>query len=78
MALLVILLVALADFFLGSVIGPRNDTIKSKGFVGYSGKLYLLTCSQRYNFVTIKRCHSANDITGASECSQIFVLNMSM
>lgn len=35
--LLVILLIAILDFFIGSFIGPRNDEVKAKGFVGFNG-----------------------------------------
>lgn len=37
LVLLVILLVAVADFFIGSFIGP-NDEAKSRGFLGYNGR----------------------------------------
>lgn len=37
MGLLVILLVAILDFFLGAIIGPRSDDTKAKGFVGFNG-----------------------------------------
>lgn len=36
LGLLVILLVAIADFLIGAIIGPKNDTEKSKGFVGFN------------------------------------------
>ena len=35
LGLLVILLVAIADFLIGTFIGPQNDEAKAKGFVGY-------------------------------------------
>jgi solute carrier family 12 sodium/potassium/chloride transporter 2 len=35
LGLLVILLVAIADFMIGTFIGPQNDEVKAKGFVGY-------------------------------------------
>lgn len=34
--LLVILLVAIGDYIVGSFIGPKNDSDLAKGFVGYS------------------------------------------
>ncbi|XP_045467034.1 bumetanide-sensitive sodium-(potassium)-chloride cotransporter isoform X2 [Harmonia axyridis] len=34
--LLVILLVAILDFFIGSFLGPQNELSKAKGFVGYN------------------------------------------
>jgi UPF0716 family protein affecting phage T7 exclusion len=37
LGLLVILLVAIADFIIGTFIGPQNDEAKAKGFIGYDG-----------------------------------------
>ncbi|KAJ4451626.1 hypothetical protein ANN_03095 [Periplaneta americana] len=37
--LLVILLVAIADFIIGTFIGPQNDAAKAKGFLGYDTRL---------------------------------------
>ncbi|CAG9856533.1 unnamed protein product [Phyllotreta striolata] len=34
--LLIILLVAIGDFFVGSFIGPRDEESKAKGFIGYN------------------------------------------
>lgn len=36
--LLVILLAAIVDFLIGTLIGPKSDLEKAKGFVGYNGK----------------------------------------
>ena len=36
--LLIILLAAMADFVIGSFIGPMSDEEYSRGFVGYNGK----------------------------------------
>lgn len=36
--LLVILLVAIGDYVVGSLIGPKSDEDVAKGFVGFSGK----------------------------------------
>lgn len=36
--LLVILLAAIADFLIGSLVGPKSDLEQAKGFVGYNGK----------------------------------------
>jgi len=36
--LLVILSVALANFVAGSIMGPRTDQAKARGFLGYSSK----------------------------------------
>lgn len=38
LGLLVILLVAIADFAIGTFIGPKDEVEKAKGFVGYSGE----------------------------------------
>ena len=38
MGLLIILLAAMADFVIGSFIGPMSDEEYSRGFVGYNGK----------------------------------------
>jgi len=35
LGLLAILLVAIADFVIGTFIGPQNDEAKAKGFIGY-------------------------------------------
>jgi solute carrier family 12 sodium/potassium/chloride transporter 2 len=35
LALLIVLLVAIADFMIGTIIGPQNDETKAKGFIGY-------------------------------------------
>ena len=37
--LLIILLIAIADFFIGTIIGPKSDSEKAKGFIGYNGQL---------------------------------------
>lgn len=36
MGLLIILLVAIADFLLGALIGPKSDSDKAKGFIGFN------------------------------------------
>ncbi|XP_014229251.1 bumetanide-sensitive sodium-(potassium)-chloride cotransporter [Trichogramma pretiosum] len=38
--LLVILLVAIADFVIGSLIGPKSDLERARGFVGYNAELF--------------------------------------
>lgn len=38
MGLLVILVVAIADFVIGTFIGPKNDEDRARGFEGYSRK----------------------------------------
>lgn len=37
--LLIILLIAIGDYIIGSIIGPKSDAELAKGFVGYSCKL---------------------------------------
>ena len=39
LGLLVILLVAIVDFLIGTMIGPKNDTERAKGFIGFNSKL---------------------------------------
>lgn len=48
MGLLVILLVAILDFIIGSLIPPK-DEYKAKGFIGYNGKYYDFSCKVQYN-----------------------------
>lgn len=36
--MLVILLVAIADYLIGSFVGPKSDEDLAQGFVGYNGK----------------------------------------
>ncbi|XP_043523136.1 bumetanide-sensitive sodium-(potassium)-chloride cotransporter [Frieseomelitta varia] len=38
--LLVILLFAIADFMIGTFIGPKDDQERAKGFIGYNGDLF--------------------------------------
>lgn len=35
--LLIILLVAIGDFMIGTFVGPKSDLERAEGFVGYSG-----------------------------------------
>ncbi|KAL1488426.1 hypothetical protein ABEB36_014899 [Hypothenemus hampei] len=39
LVLLIILIVAIFDFLIGCLIGPKNDVTKAKGFVGFNGTL---------------------------------------
>ncbi|XP_065077578.1 bumetanide-sensitive sodium-(potassium)-chloride cotransporter isoform X2 [Ochlerotatus camptorhynchus] len=39
--LLIILLIAIADFIIGTLIGPKSDMDVARGFVGYNGTLLL-------------------------------------
>lgn len=39
--LLIILLAAIADFLIGTVVGPKSELERAKGFVGYNGKRWL-------------------------------------
>ncbi|XP_017956901.1 bumetanide-sensitive sodium-(potassium)-chloride cotransporter isoform X2 [Drosophila navojoa] len=38
--LLIILLAAIADFIIGSLIGPKNEGERAKGFIGYNATLF--------------------------------------
>lgn len=38
--LLIILLLAIADFMIGTIIGPKNDQERAKGFIGYNADLF--------------------------------------
>lgn len=38
LGLLVILLIALVDFLIGSFVGPKDDKEYAKGFVGYDSE----------------------------------------
>uniref|UniRef100_A0A0C9QA88 NKCL_1 protein n=1 Tax=Fopius arisanus TaxID=64838 RepID=A0A0C9QA88_9HYME len=40
LGLLVILLIALADFIIGTFIGPKSDQDYAKGFIGYNANLF--------------------------------------
>lgn len=52
LGLLVILLVAIADFLIGTIIGPKSDAERAKGFIGYNGKLARITLQHFYVFCT--------------------------
>jgi len=39
--LLIILLVAIGDFMIGTFIGPKSEQEKAKGFIGYNGNVRL-------------------------------------
>lgn len=39
--LLIILLVAIGDFILGTIIGPKSDLEMAKGFLGYNSKIFI-------------------------------------
>lgn len=41
--LLFILLLAIVDFFLGSLIGPKSPIEYAKGFIGYNGNFIIFT-----------------------------------
>lgn len=38
--LLIILLLAIADFMIGTFIGPKDDQERAKGFMGYNGNIH--------------------------------------
>lgn len=40
--LLIILLVAIGDFILGTIIGPKSDLEMAKGFLGYNSKKLII------------------------------------
>ncbi|XP_059613591.1 bumetanide-sensitive sodium-(potassium)-chloride cotransporter isoform X2 [Phlebotomus argentipes] len=46
--LLVILLVAIADFLIGTLIGPKSDLEMAKGFVGYNATVFVENLSPEY------------------------------
>lgn len=39
LVLLVILLVAVVDFFIGCLVGPRTDAVRAKGFLGFNANV---------------------------------------
>lgn len=59
--LLVILLVAIVDFIIGTLIGPKSDTELSKGFIGYNltllkenfGPDYRTVQGEQHNFFSV-------------------------
>lgn len=46
--LLIILLAAIADFLIGSAIGPKSDIEYARGFVGYSGSMLMANFGPDY------------------------------
>lgn len=40
LGLLIVLLAAIADFFLGSLIGPKSNDDRAKGYVGFNSKFH--------------------------------------
>ena len=56
--LLIILLVAIGDFIIGTFMGPKNDLERAQGFVGYSGNIastFFFTYSFNIIYVVITR-----------------------
>jgi solute carrier family 12 sodium/potassium/chloride transporter 2 len=51
--LLIILLVAIADFMIGTFIGPKSEEEKAKGFIGYNGNVRLTSLSTQYSSIFI-------------------------
>lgn len=41
--LLIILLIAIVDFVIGSIIGPKSDEELAQGFLGYNSKCVYLS-----------------------------------
>lgn len=39
--LLVILLIAIVDFIVGTFVGPKSDLEQAKGFLGYNSKILM-------------------------------------
>ncbi|XP_017891729.2 bumetanide-sensitive sodium-(potassium)-chloride cotransporter-like [Ceratina calcarata] len=48
--LLVILLLAIADFVIGTFIGPKDDEERAKGFIGYNANLLEENFSPDYRY----------------------------
>ncbi|XP_062565684.1 bumetanide-sensitive sodium-(potassium)-chloride cotransporter isoform X2 [Armigeres subalbatus] len=46
--LLIILLIAIADFMIGTIIGPKSDLDIARGFVGYNGTLLMENLQSDY------------------------------
>ncbi|XP_055540549.1 bumetanide-sensitive sodium-(potassium)-chloride cotransporter isoform X1 [Wyeomyia smithii] len=46
--LLIILLVAIADFLIGTIIGPKSDDDLAKGFVGYNSTVFMENLGSDY------------------------------
>lgn len=49
--LLIILLIALGDFIIGTFIGPKNNEEYAKGFIGYNGEFIYYYYYYIKNFV---------------------------
>lgn len=41
--LVVILAIALANFFVGSFIGPQSDLSQARGYLGYRSKYFIVS-----------------------------------
>ncbi|XP_031332730.1 bumetanide-sensitive sodium-(potassium)-chloride cotransporter [Photinus pyralis] len=50
LVLLAILLIAILDFVIGSIIGPTNDEDRAKGFIGYDLKVFKENLYADYRF----------------------------
>lgn len=38
--LLIILLLAIGDFMIGTFVGPKSETERAQGFIGYNGNIF--------------------------------------
>lgn len=58
--LLIILLLAIVDFVIGSFMGPKNEVERAKGFIGYNGQSF----SSLRGFLprSLKECNFRNSI----------------
>lgn len=54
--LLVILLVAIVDFMIGTFVGPKSDTERAEGFLGYNSKILFVFENKIKEFLLIYFC----------------------
>ncbi|XP_043502652.1 bumetanide-sensitive sodium-(potassium)-chloride cotransporter [Polistes fuscatus] len=48
--LLIILLLAIIDFMIGTIIGPKSDQERAKGFIGYNANLFVENFKPDYRY----------------------------
>ncbi|KAL5275699.1 SLC12A1 family protein [Megaselia abdita] len=48
--LLIILLLAIVDFMIGTLIGPKSDEEKARGFVGYNSTIFMQNMNADYRY----------------------------
>ena len=51
--MLIILLLAIVDFILGTIIGPKSDLEKARGFLGYNSKFLRQNNHQKRIFFVV-------------------------